>query len=228
MTLTLTLTYPNPNPNPNPTPTPNPTPNLTPNPKPNQVDHLNAVIKVGDDSEAEGKLLPGDLVTAVNGQALGSGASLQSALAEQFVQEGDDVVLECRRSLEVDHAHEQQRRFGRTKPRRTGAGEDVSRLLPGRAFHTPPLTLTLTLTLTLGEDVSKLLPSRAFHERKSPLEKAMLAAKARVRRGPSPSPNSNPNPNPNPNCNPNPNPNPKVECSWDTDMGSMNSGCGKP
>ena len=46
------------------------------------------MTKVGDDSEAEGKLLPGDLVTAVNGQALGSGASLQSALAEQFVQEG--------------------------------------------------------------------------------------------------------------------------------------------
>ena len=45
------------------------------------------MTKVGDDSEAEGKLLPGDLVTAVNGQALGSGASLQSALAEQFVQE---------------------------------------------------------------------------------------------------------------------------------------------
>ena len=32
------------------------------------MDHLNAVTKVGDDSEAEGKLLPGDLVTAVNGQ----------------------------------------------------------------------------------------------------------------------------------------------------------------
>ena len=121
------------------------------------------------------------------------------------MQEGDDVVLECRRSLEVDHAHEQQRRFGSTKPRATSAGEDVSKLLPGRAFHAPPLALTLILTLTLGEDVSRLLPSRAatFQARKTPLDKAMLAAKARVRRGPSPSPNSNPNPNPDPNSNPN-------------------------
>ena len=44
---------------------------------------------------------------------------------------------------------------------------------------------TLTLTLTLGEDVSRLLPSRAatFQARKTPLDKAMLAAKARVRKG---------------------------------------------
>ena len=93
------------------------------------------------------------------------------------------MVLECRRSLEVDHAHEQQRRFVSTKPRATSAGEDVSKLLPGRAFHALPLPLTLTLTLTLGEDVSRLLPSRAatFQARKTPLDKAMLAAKARVR-----------------------------------------------
>ena len=93
------------------------------------------------------------------------------------------MVLECRRSLEVDHAHEQQRRFGSTKPRRTGAGEDVSKLLPGRAFHALPLPLPLPLPL--GEDVSRLLPSRAatFQARKSPLDKAMLAAKARVRKG---------------------------------------------
>ena len=39
--------------------------------------------------------------------------TLTLALTPNLVQEGDDVVLECRRSLEVDHAHEQQRRFGR-------------------------------------------------------------------------------------------------------------------
>ena len=106
---------------------------------------------------------------------------LTLALTPNLVQEGDDVVLECRRSLEVDHAHEQQRRFGRTKPRATSAGEDVAKLLPSRAFHILPLPLTLTLTL--GEDVSRLLPSRAatFQARKTPLDKAMLAAKARVR-----------------------------------------------
>ena len=111
---------------------------------------------MGADSVAEGKLLPGDLVTAVNGQALGGGATLQSLLAQQFVQAGDDVVLECRRSLEVDHAHEQQLRFGRAAPRRAGGGDDVS----------------------------QLMGSHAFHSRKPPPDKAMLAAKARVRREP--------------------------------------------
>ena len=94
--------------------------------------------------------------TAANGQALGGGATLQSLLAQQFVQAGDDVVLECRRSLEVDHAHEQQLRFGRAKPRRAGGGDDVS----------------------------QLMGSHAFHSRKPPPDKAMLAAKARVRREP--------------------------------------------
>ena len=68
------------------------------------------------------------------------------------------MVLEFRRPIEKDLEHEQQRRSGRARHR---SAEDDA-----------------------GDDVSRLMPGRAFHARKPQPDRVQLAAKARVRREP--------------------------------------------
>ena len=109
------------------------------------------------------------------------------------------MVLEYRRSLEIDHAHERQLRFGRTAahPAAEADGGDAARFKPGPTCdpaypgctpvypgYSPVYQGCCNPAFVPGSDVSQLMLGRSFHAHKPPLDKAQLAAKRRARAEP--------------------------------------------